>query len=179
VIGTRNRAIHTPENTEVMNLMRKNLFVSSMLLGVATLLGSPAAFAGSNNWVGSWKLNAAKSKFSSDAVARAQTLKFESTPAGIKLTSEGTDAQGKAMHGQYTSNFDGKEVAWTGNPTADMASPKRIDDSSYENVWKLAGKQTMKSLVVVSSDNKTLTVTQTPTGAQGEATSSVAVYDRQ
>jgi len=159
--------------------MRKNLFVSSLLLCVATLMASSAAFASPNNWVGSWKLNAAKSKFSSDAVARAHTLKFESTPAGIKLTSDGTDAQGKVTHGEYTSNFDGKDVAWTGNPTADMASPKRIDDSSYENVWKLAGKQTMKSLVVVSSDNKTLTVTQTPSGAQGEATSSVAVYDRQ
>jgi hypothetical protein len=162
-----------------MKLMRKNLFVSSMLVCVATLMGSPAAFAGQNNWVGSWKLNAAKSKFSSDTVSRAQTLKFESTPAGIKLTSDGTDGQGKAMHGEYTSNFDGKDVAWTGNPTADMAAPKRIDDSSYENVWKLAGKQTMKSVVVVSSDHKTLTVTQTPSGAQGEATSSVAVYDRQ
>jgi len=162
-----------------MNLMRKNLFVSSMLIGVATLMGSSAAFASQNNWVGSWKLNAAKSKFSSEAVGRAETLKFESTPAGIKLTSDGTDAQGKATHGEYTSNFDGKEVAWTGNPTADMASPKRIDASRYENVWKLAGKQTMKSVVVVSSDNQTLTVTQTPTGAQGKATSSVAVYDRQ
>jgi len=159
--------------------MRKNLFVSSMLIGVATLMGSSAAFASQNNWVGSWKLNAAKSKFSSQAVGRAETLKFESTPAGIKLTSDGTDAQGKATHGEYTSNFDGKEVAWTGNPTADMASPKRIDASRYENVWKLAGKQTMKSVVVVSSDNKTLTVTQTPSGAQGEATASVAVYDRQ
>jgi hypothetical protein len=159
--------------------MRKNLFVSSMLVCVATLMGGPAAFAGENNWVGSWKLNAAKSKFSSEAVSRAQTLKYESTTAGIKLTSDGTDAQGKAMHGEYTSNFDGKEVAWTGNPSADMASPKRIDDSSYENVWKLAGKQTMKSLVVVSGDNKTLTVTQTPSGAKGEAASSVAVYDRQ
>ena len=159
--------------------MRKNLFVSSLLLlCVASLIGSQAV-AGEHNWVGSWKLNAAKSKFSSDAVARAQVLKFEATPAGIKLTSEGTDAQGKAMHGEYTSNFDGKEVAWTGNPSADMATPKRIDDSSYENIWKLAGKQTMKSLVVVSKDNKTLTVTQTPSGAQGEAASSVAVYERQ
>ena len=159
--------------------MRKNLFVSSVLVCVATLMGGSAALAGENNWVGSWKLNAAKSKFSSDAVSRAQTLKYESTTAGIKLTSDGTDAQGKAMHGEYTSSFDGKDVAWTGNPTADMACPKRIDDSSYENVWKLAGKQTMKSLVVVSSDNKTLTVTQTPSGAKGEAVSSVAVYDRQ
>ena len=158
--------------------MRKNLYVSFALLCVGTLMGAQAAVAG-ENWVGSWKLNAAKSKFSSEAVARANTLKFETTPAGIKLTSEGTDAQGKAMHGEYTSNFDGKDVAWTGNPSADMASPKRIDDSSYENVWKLGGKHTMTSKVVVSKDNNTLTVTQTPSGAHGEASSSVAVYDRQ
>jgi hypothetical protein len=158
--------------------MKKNLFVSSLLLCVATLFGSQAAFAG-ENWVGSWKLNAAKSKFTSEAVTRAQTLSFEATAAGIKLTSEGTDPQGKAMHGEYTSAFDGKDVPWIGNPSADISCPKRIDDSSYENVWKLAGKHTMTSLVVVSKDNKTLTVTQTPSGAKGAAVASVAVYDRQ
>jgi hypothetical protein len=158
--------------------MKKNLFVSSLLLCAATsILAQPAA--ASENWVGSWKLNAAKSTFASDAVVRAQTLKFEATPAGIQLTSEGTDAQGKPMQGAFTSKFDGKDVAWTGNPLADMASPKRIDDNNYENVWKSGGKATMMAKVVVSKDNKTLTVTQTPTGAQGGAAGSVAVYDRQ
>jgi hypothetical protein len=158
--------------------MRKNLLVSSLLVCVAMLMGSQTAFA-SDNWVGSWKLNTEKSTFASDDVTRAQTLKFESTPAGIKLTAEGTDPQGKAMQVGFTSNFDGKEVAWTGNPLADMASPRRIDDNTYENVWKMSGKQTMTAKVVVSNDSKTLTVTQTPTGADGEAANSVAVYDRQ
>ena len=158
--------------------MKKNLFVSSLLLCAATSMWAQPA-AASENWVGSWKLNAAKSTFASEAVVRAQTLKFEATPAGIKLTSEGTDPQGKPMQGQYTSKFDGKDVAWTGNPSADMACPKRIDDNSYENVWKNGGKPTMTAKVVVSNDNKTLTVTQTPTGAQGGAAGSVAVYDRQ
>jgi len=158
--------------------MRKNLFVSSLLVCAATSMWAKPAFA-SENWVGSWKLNATKSTFASEAVVRALTLKFEATPAGIKLTSEGTDAQGKPMQGEYTSKFDGKDVAWTGNPSADMASPKRIDDNSYENVWKNGGKATMMAKVVVSKDNKTLTVTQTPTGAQGGAAGSVAVYDRQ
>jgi hypothetical protein len=157
--------------------MKKNLLVSSVVLCAATLTGSQA-FAG-DNWVGSWKLNASKSKFASEAVTRADTLKFESTTAGIKLTSEGTDPQGKAMRGEYTSRFDGKDVPWTGNPSADVACPKRIDDNSYENVWKLGGKPTVTAKVVVSSDNKTLTVTQTPSGAKGEAAHSVAVYDRQ
>jgi hypothetical protein len=158
--------------------MKKNLFVSSLLVCAATSMLAQPAFAG-DNWVGSWKLNAAKSTFASESVVRAQMLKFEATPAGIKLTSEGADAQGKPMQGEYTSKFDGKDVVWTGNPLADMASPKRIDDNSYENVWKSGGKATMMAKVVVSKDNKTLTVTQTPTGAQGGAAGSVAVYDRQ
>jgi len=158
--------------------MRKNLLLSSLLLcAVTSLIGQPA-FA-SENWVGSWKLNAAKSTFGAAAVARTQTLKFEATPAGIQLTSEGTDAQGKPMQGQYTSKFDGKDVAWTGNPSADMACPTRIDDNSYENVWKNDGKPTMTAKVVVSNENKTLTVTQTPTDPQGAAAGSVTVYDRQ
>src|SRR5512141_1356302 len=140
--------------------MRKNLLVSSLLLGAATLMfGQPAS--ASENWVGSWKLNAAKSKFGSAALTRTETLKFVATPAGIKLTSDGTDPQGKPMQGEYTSKFDGKDVAWTGNPSADMACPTRIDDNSYQNVWKSGGKATMTAKVVVSDNHKTLTITQT------------------
>jgi len=157
--------------------MRRNAFLGPLLLSFAALLVGQAASAG-ENWVGTWKLNAEKSKLGSGAV-RAQTLKFESTAAGIKLTSDGTDAQGKPMHGGYTSKFDGKDVPWTGNPMADMASAKRIDDNTYENVWKKGGKATVTAKVSVSADGKTLTVTQTGTDPQGAAVSSVAVYDRQ
>jgi hypothetical protein len=157
--------------------MRKNVLVSSVLVCGATLLGSQAAFAG-ENWVGTWKLNAEKSKLGTGGV-RAQTLKFEATPDGIKLTSEGIDAQGKPMHGGYTSKFDGKEVPWAGNPMADTASAKRIDDNNYENVWKKAGKATVTAKVAVSKDGKSLTVTQTGTDEKGAPFTSVAVYDRQ
>jgi hypothetical protein len=81
------------------------------------------------------------------------------------------------MQGEYTSKFDGKDVAWTGNPSADVACPTRIDDNSYQNVWKSAGKPTMTAKAVVSDSNKTLTITQTPTDAAMKG--SVAVYDRQ
>jgi hypothetical protein len=155
--------------------VRKKLMAVSLVAGVVTAMAG-TALAG-DNWVGTWKLNAAKSKLASGA--RAETIKFEATPAGIKLTSEGTDAHGKPAHGSYTSKFDGKDVPWSGNPMADTAGPKKIDDNSYENVWKLAGKQTITAKVTVSADGKTLTVTQTGKDASGVAVSSVAVYDRQ
>ncbi len=157
--------------------MQKKLLVRSLLVCAAACLLGTAAFAG-ENWVGTWKLNAAKSKLGSTAV-RAQTLTFEATPAGIKLTSDGTDAQGSPMHGGYTSKFDGKDVPWAGNPVADTACPKRVDDNSYENVWKKGGKAVVDAKVAVSADGKTLTVTQDGTDPKGAKVHSVAVYDRQ
>jgi hypothetical protein len=157
--------------------MRKNLFVCSLLVCAATWIAGTTASAG-DNWVGTWKLDAAKSKLGPTAV-RAQTLTFEATPAGIKLTSEGTDADGKTMKGGYTSKFDGKDVPWAGNPVADTASPKRIDDNSYENVWKKGGKAVVTAKVSVAADGKTLTVAQDGTDAKGAKVHSVAVYDRQ
>jgi len=156
--------------------MRKKL-AAYLLVGVAVAVGAGTVFGG-ENWVGTWKLNAAKSQLGSSAV-RAQTLTFEATPAGIKLTAEGTDAEGKPMKTGYTSKFDGKDVPWPGNPVADAAAPKKIDDNTYENVWKKGGKATVTAKVSVSADGKTLTITQSGTDPQGKPVSSVAVYDRQ
>jgi hypothetical protein len=156
--------------------MRKNLLVGSLCVSVAMVLGGTSAFAG-ENWVGTWKLNTAKTEGSGGV--RAQTLTFESTPAGIKLMSEGTDAEGKPMKGSYTSKFDGKDVAWAGNPMADTAAPKRIDDNTYENVWKKGGKVTVNAKVSVSGDGKVLTVTQDGTDPKGAKVHTVSVYDRQ
>ena len=152
-------------------------FACLLLSGVATLFSGQAVLA-ADNWVGNWKLNASKSQMGSNAI-RAQTLKFEATPEGIKLTSDGTDAQGKPMHGGYTSKFDGQDVPWAGNPMADTAAPKRIDDNTYENVWKKAGTVTVTAKVTVSKDGKALTVTQSGTDPQGGAVSATTVYDRQ
>jgi len=142
------------------------------------LLASSTAVA-ADNWLGTWKLNLAKSKFSPGPAPKSLTLKFEASQDGIKLTSDGVDADGKPTHGSYTSKFDGKDVPWAGNPNADTASPKRIDANSYQNTWKKDGKVTVTAKAVVSADGKTLTVTQTGKNAKGEAVNTTAVYDRQ
>jgi len=101
-------------------------------------------------------------------------LKFEATARGSKLTSEGTDPQGNPCKASTPRSSTARTSSGPANPSADMACPKRIDDNSYENVWKNGGKSTMTARVVVSNHNKTLTVTQTPTDAQGAAAGSVA-----
>ncbi|HEX9689563.1 MAG TPA: hypothetical protein VGB47_10905 [Thermoanaerobaculia bacterium] len=158
--------------------MRKNLLMVSLAACCAFVLSSSVALA-AENWLGTWKLDVAKSKYSPGPAPKSLTLKFEATADGIKLTSDGVNAEGNPTHGEYVSKFDGKDVPWKGNPDADTAAAKKIDDNSYENVWKKDGKTTIIAKAVVSKSGKTLTVTLTGTNAKGQTVNNTAVYDRQ
>ncbi len=158
--------------------MRKKLLVSGVM-ALATVLVSSSMALAADNWLGTWKLNLAKSTFSPGPAPKSLTLKWEATPAGIKLTSDGVDAKGKATQGGYVSKFDGQEVPNTGNPDADTVLPKRLDDNSFQNLWKVGGKVTITAQVVVSKDGKTLNITHTGKNAKGETVNNQLVYERQ
>ena len=158
--------------------MRRNLLVVSLAACCVIALSGSVLLA-AENWLGTWKLNVAKSKYSPGPAPKSWTLKFEATADGIKLTFDGVDPEGKATHGEYVSKFDGTDVPFAGNPDADTASAKKIDDNSYENVWKKDGKTTITAKAVVSDSGKTLTVTLVGTNAKGQAVKNVAVYERQ
>jgi hypothetical protein len=157
--------------------MRKNLLVAYLAACSAIVLSSSALAA--ENWLGTWKLNRAKSSFVPAPGPKSLTLKFEATKDGIKFTGDGVDAEGKPTHSEYVSKFDGQEVPYKGNPDADTASPTKIDDNSYENIWKKGGKTTITGKLVVSEDGKTLTITHTGTNAKGETVNSTIIYDKQ
>jgi hypothetical protein len=109
--------------------MRTTLLKASLAVCCAFVLSASAAVA-ADNWLGTWKLDTAKSRYTPGPMPRSQTLTFESTAAGTKLTTDSVTADGKTTQGTYVSKFDGKDVAWAGNPDADMASPKKVDDNT-------------------------------------------------
>jgi len=158
--------------------MRKNPFMVSLAVCCAIVLSSSVALA-AENWLGTWKLDAAKSRHKPGPGPKSLTLKFETTADGIKLTSDGVNSEGNPTHGSYVSKFDGKDVPWTGNPDADTANAKKIDDNSYVNVWKKDGKETITAKVVVSNKGKTLTITLKGTDSKGQAVNNTEVFDRQ
>lgn len=157
--------------------MRKSLLVVS-LAACAIVLSSSVVLA-ADNWLGTWKVDLAKSKYSPGPAPRSYTLKFEATPGGIQFTGDGVDADGKASHSMFLSRFDGKDVPYEGNPDADTASPRKVDDNTYDNRWKKGGKATVTANVVVSADGKTMTITQNGTNAKGEAVNNSIVYNKQ
>ena len=159
--------------------MKKSLILSCLAVGAAVLASASSARA-ADNWVGTWKLNLARSKFVPGPPPQTQTIKFDPTAdGGIKLTADSVDGQGKPMHLEYTARFDGTETPWAGNPNADAAAPRRIDANRYENVWKKDGKVVVSVSATVSADGKTLTVIQRGKDAQGRVMDMTEVFERQ
>ena len=93
--------------------MKKSLILCTVAVcGLALLSGSAATAA--DNWVGTWNLNVTKSKFKPGPALKSQTLKFDSTADGIKLTGDGVDADGKAtITADVMVSKDGKTLTVT------------------------------------------------------------------
>jgi len=127
--------------------------------------------------MGTWKLNEAKSKFAGKA--RNHTVTYEAAGDQTKVTVDGVDENGGAVHNEWTGKFDGKDYPVTGDATSDARSYRRINKNTLALTGKKGGKVTLSGRIVVSRDGKTRTVTTTATNAQGKRVTNVAVYDKQ
>jgi hypothetical protein len=128
--------------------------------------------------MGTWKLNDAKSKFPPGAT-KNQTVVYEAAGDQTKVTIEGTTADGKSMHVEWTGKFDGKFYPLTGDPNNDERSYKQINARTLEGTSKKGGKVTANTRIVVSANGKSRTVTSSGTNAKGAKVTTVAVYDKE
>jgi hypothetical protein len=150
----------------------------NVILAFAMCLAAVACFAASDTLMGTWKLDEAKSKIGAGA-PKNSTVTYEAAGDSIKVTIDGTAADGTATHSEWTGKLDGKDYPSTGNPGEDMRSSKQINDHTLHVVSKKNGKVVLTAHVVVAADGKSRTVTTTGTDAQGKKYKSVAVYEKQ
>ena len=132
----------------------------------------------SNPQIGTWKLNEAKSKLAPGAPKNNKVV-YETAGDSVKVVVDGTGAEGKPAHNQWTGKFDGKDYPVTGDPASDSRSYKKADDRTSELTVKKDGKTTVTGSIVVSTDGKSRTVTTSGTNAKGEKLTNTAVYDKQ
>ena len=148
-----------------------------MLTLALCFVGVGVCYAGDLN-LGTWKLNEAKSKIPSGFMKNT-TVVYEAAGDSIKVTTDGTDRDGKPMHTEWTGKFDGKEYPLTGDSTADSRSYKMIDEHTLEITNKKGGKATTSGRIVVSKDGKTRTLHLTGTDSSGKKVSGLSIYDKQ
>src|ERR1043165_788303 len=129
-----------------------------------------------NPFIGTWKLNEAKSKLAGKA--RNQTVVYETAGDQIKVTVDGVDENGGAVHSEWTGKFDGKDYPVTGDANGDTRSYRMINKNTIALTNKKGGKTTLTGRIVVSRNGKSRTVTTTATDAGGKKVTNVAVYDK-
>ena len=139
--------------------------------------GAVACFAGDAT-MGTWKLNDAKSQMTA-GMPKNSMVKYEAAGDSIKVTVDGTGADGQPSHNEWTGKFDGKDYPVTGDPTSDTRSYTKVDDNTLELTAKKDGKVTLTGRISVAPDGKTRTIVVSGTDAQGNKFSNTGVYDKQ
>jgi hypothetical protein len=152
---------------------------SFVCIGALLLLAAGIVYAaGSAAFLGTWKINEAKSKLVAGATKNS-TVVYTKDGESVKVGIDGTDPKGQAYHSDWTGKFDGKDYALTGDPSADMRSYKVVDDHTLLATSKKGGKEINTARIVLSADGKTRTVTLTGTDASGAKITSTQIYDKQ
>jgi hypothetical protein len=144
------------------------------------LIFAAGALYAADPWMGTWKLNESKSKLAPHT-GKNHTVVYSGGMMGkVKVTVDGTDADGKAAHNEWSGKFDGKDYAVKGDTSqGDMRSYTKVNDHTLDMTVKKEGKVTGTGKIVVAADGKSRTVTLNGTNAKGKKVKSVAVYDKE
>ncbi len=146
---------------------------TAKIMLVALALWLPLALASDDAFLGTWKLNLAKSKFDPGPPPKGMTITID--PGGkvsvLHETPEGP------MTWSYTAN-PGGEAAITGMENATVVE-KRVDDRTIEHTWNLGEHGKMNGKGVLSKNGKTMTYTLSGTNPKGQNVHNVEVYEKQ
>jgi hypothetical protein len=152
---------------------------SMAIAGVLTaLVGSTAIAQGPAPGLGTWTLDAAKSKYSPGPTPKSGTVTFTAVGQAVKAVIDLLGPDGSKIHWEYTAPLDGKPAPVTGNPDGDMVVAKRTAPNTIETSYTLKGKPTTVNTRVISADGKSMTVTSTGTNAQGQKVNNHQVFTK-
>lgn len=130
-------------------------------------------------FVGSWKLNVAKSDFGNGPTAESGSTTYEAAPNGYMYKSETVFGEGKTARLGGPVQFDGtvNEGGLDGRPVSFVS--KKIDENSYDVILtdKESGKVSHTFKYAVAPAGKTLTFTWLKTGE--DKPNLKLVYDKQ
>jgi len=158
--------------------MKRILVLASAVL---SLVASGVSIAQESPFVGTWKLNVAKSKYTGTQPAKSATRTLVALGIGETVTYEGIAADGSLFSYSFTSNLDGKDSPYSGTAPygADTVAVTRVDANTHTAIQKKAGKTLYTARVVVSKDGKVTTITGKGMNAQGQPITFTTVWDKQ
>ncbi len=159
--------------------MRYTLLLVLAFVSATGFAQAPAkGDAGSNPWIGTWKMDTAASNLHSPA-PKAETLNITAAGHdGTAFSIEGTGADGKPYTLSYAGSGDGKEAPemMDGNKVGTASYTAGEDSVTGEGESADGVKWTMKGSL--SEDKQTMTANFHRTPAKGDAYDETEVFKK-
>lgn len=142
------------------------------------LLAFGATLCAADPFVGTWKMNPAKSKYKVGTAPKEQTVTITEAGSDISVKVSGTAADGSKISVGYSIPSAGG--AGKMESTAyDGVSSKRISATEREMSYMKGGKSVYTAHSKLSTDGNSLTVAAKGLGAMGQPVDANVVYDKQ
>jgi len=157
----------------------RHLLITSLvvLLGASTLSAADKLNPG---FVGTWKLNVAKSKADPGPMPKGQTVTIAANGDTFTTTVDTENADGTKAHSVRTAALDGKDVSVQGGTNANTKERyTRLSDRAFKRDVVVDGKVTNSLRATLSVDGKSFTTNTTGTNAQGQKLHNQGVMDKQ
>lgn len=159
--------------------MKTLLVCAVMAIVTGAAGGNVAAAASTDPVIGTWQLDAAKSRFNSGPTIKNQTRTYSQSGKEITLEMKTVTADGKEVTVHTTYRLNGKSFPVTGAADYDSISAHKISSHSARFTLKKEGKVVGSSSRTVSKDGKTLTSRARIKMANGEKADYVLVFEKQ
>jgi hypothetical protein len=159
--------------------MKRMLALTTIV--VMSLAASGVLLAQDNPFVGTWKLNLAKSKFSGTQAPKSEVRTVVAQGDGEKVTYEGIAADGSPIAYSFTTNLDGKDSPFSGAHIfgGDSVAVRRVDANTTASVVTKSGKTLVTLTTIVSKDGRVTTQMAQGTNAEGQPINFMTVWDKQ
>ena len=149
-----------------------------ILLALTIFFAGAVVCSAQSPHMGTWKLNEAKSKFAKGAT-KNNTVVYEASGDNIKVTVDGINGSGAAVHSDWTGKFNGKYYDVNGSPTANKRAYTRVNSRTLTFREKQGGKVVLTGTITIARNGKARTVTTNGRDAKGKWTRNTAVFDKQ
>lgn len=155
--------------------------MKALVLAAVALVAIPYSAVAADPFVGTYKLNAAKSASSGSQVPPELTLTISEEKDNLLVETSGKTATGAAISADVLvlPKSGGTVKAPEGTRAYDSTVVKRTNANTIDVVAMQAGKERTRVKFALSRDGKTLTRSFTSTDAQGRPVSGTSVHERE
>src|ERR1700752_1170410 len=181
VADSRAAALRSASPRKRRIIEMKRLFNFFALLVAGAVVAGTLMAQTQPSFVGTWKLNLAKSKDEGSSAPKSLTRTVTAEGQGLKDSLEGEAADGAKISYGFTTKLDGKDSEITGvgmAAGADAVAPEKPSVHHISGVLKKGGAKIGSVSSAISPDGKTVTVNP-KAKIDGKEVKTEQVYEKQ